>query len=429
MSYTIYAVIDPDNAVTEDVENNNIVKREVQVLPGDETVDGVAPRVETFKFNNNDTVYDKDVTVVTTAKDYAQQNVTPVGVKDMNVVELIYSQAANVWVPVRSTGWLSYTNNFDYSLFAHGGVRYVQTWVSDKNGNVSRYPYQQQINYTGDDALNCTHIQRDATQTYRRDLDVGDTLSVEMGVCEGDPDLYIWPPDYADGSPAYVSNLEGTQEEFLSFEATVKGTYTVEVYGYNKSEYKILMETGPMTPTNGVSSTLQMMAPSPYTTAGISNKPQPSAPVLPPDSKPSITMGVAPAPYDVAPPKEPVVDGAETGTITATNGMPVIGGTAEPNSTVELTIDLSSSQSVASGLSTSQSVVYETTANGDGKWEIDLANDAPVSGTVPNGGLPTGTYDMTITSTDTNGNTSKPTTIKLAVPAAQMMVYIPIVSK
>jgi hypothetical protein len=175
----------------------------------------------------------------------------------------------------------------------------MQAWVSDKNGNVSRYPYQQQINYTGDDAESCTLIQRDATQSYRKELDVGEQLSVEMGICDGDADLYIWPPDYAEGSPAYVSNLEGDATEFLSFDAKVKGIYTVEVYGYNTAEYKILMETGPMTATTSVMSVPQALSPWSYTTAGITDKIQPSAPVLPPDSQPSITMGVVPAPYEL----------------------------------------------------------------------------------------------------------------------------------
>jgi len=285
--YTLYAVIDPDDTVAEDIEDNNVVSRTVQVLPGGGGIDGVAPHVDAFSVNGGaDVVYDQDVALQVEATDFAQGGVTPSGVAGMYFVEFLFNESAGVWVPVGSSGWITFTHGSTWSLVPQGGLRFLQAWASDAQANISRYPYQQQINYI----RSCDCVSRDGARTYRQSLAQGDVLSVEVVPCQGDPDLYIWPPDWEDGRPPWVSNLyAGT--EVLSITVPISGVYQIEVYGYTAAHYNIQIET--QSASSVLASTSTEAA---SYTAGVTDKPQRTAPALPPASVPQTIMGVPPAP-------------------------------------------------------------------------------------------------------------------------------------
>jgi uncharacterized repeat protein (TIGR01451 family) len=123
---------------------------------------------------------------------------------------------------------------------------------------------------------------------------------------------------------------------------------------------------------------------------------------------------------DSVPPEPPVI-GDGTGIITTTDSTPVITSTAEPGSTIRLTIELEDGSTL----------VYETTADANGDWSIDLGSDTPISGELPEGGLPPGEYALTVTATDAAGNVSEPTTGTLVIEgggtAGSGTVYLPII--
>jgi hypothetical protein len=87
-------------------------------------------------------------------------------------------------------------------------------------------------------------VARNQARIYRRDLEAGESLNVQLKPQSGDPDLYIWPPDWAEGRPPWVSNLEGKADDSLTFVAPVKGTYQIEVYGYTRAEYELTIQEG-----------------------------------------------------------------------------------------------------------------------------------------------------------------------------------------
>jgi hypothetical protein len=122
-------------------------------------------------------------------------------------------------------------------------------------------------------------------------------------------------------------------------------------------------------------------------------------------------------PNDPTPPDAPIFTSP-----TLTNSpTPTISGTAEAGVTITLTIDLGGGASVT----------YTTTADGGGNWSIDLANDTPTDGALPEGGLSDGSYPVTVTSTNGAGNTSTQytLTVQTSTPAASTTLYLPLIER
>jgi hypothetical protein len=123
---------------------------------------------------------------------------------------------------------------------------------------------------------------------------------------------------------------------------------------------------------------------------------------------------------DVAKPSDPDAP-VVTSPATSDTPTPTISGTAEAGVTITLTIDLGGGASVT----------YETTADGDGNWRIDLADDDPTDGALPDGSLSDGTYPVTVTATNETGSasTSHTLTVQTSTPAAGATLYLPLIAR
>jgi hypothetical protein len=138
------------------------------------------------------------------------------------------------------------------------------------------------------------------------------------------------------------------------------------------------------------------------------------------DSTATIDLGVYEAIPDTTAPNPPVVTGGPT--IETDDPTPPFSGTAEPGSTITVVIDLGGGESVT----------YETTADGNGDWSIDLGSDTPTDGTLPSEGLGTDSYPVSITATDAADNASTPTALTLTItagPADFTTLYLPFVAR
>ncbi len=82
------------------------------------------------------------------------------------------------------------------------------------------------------------------------------------------------------------------------------------------------------------------------------------------------------------------------------NTAPILVGTAEANSTVNVTV------TPAGG----SPITYVATTDASGNWAIDTSTAAPATGAMPAGGLPDGVVGLTVVSTDAAGNASTPGT-------------------
>ena len=281
-SYTLYAIIDPENRVAESVEGNNVVSRTLSVLP--QAVDQVAPRVDSFTINGGEvSVIERRVRLDALASDPTPSS----GLQSLLYQEFEFSQAANQWVPVRTSGWQEYKvarSGYSWDLVDSSGIKYLYAWVADSSGNISAFPYLTPINYVPPRE----RVGRNMARSYRYYLEAGQGMEVRVEPFRGDPDLYVWPSN--PNEPPYVSNLPGEVVDRINFTAAASGEYQVEVYGYSEAEYRLVVVVGDAASVAASSGNTPDMA------AASSGKDVRTESALPRDSVPAAQQSLPPAP-------------------------------------------------------------------------------------------------------------------------------------
>lgn len=279
-TYTLFAVIDPNNTVPEASESNNTVKRTITVLSAAD--DQLAPRVDSFTINGGQSITDRrEVMLDVTASDAEPSS----GLASLMFVEYEYSHGAQQWVPVQSSGWVSYETArtaYPWRLLPSAGIRYLYAWAADAAGNISLYPFKASIGYRPA----ADYLAANQGRVYRYMLEPGQQLTVQVELLSGDPDVYVWTPDAS--APPYVSNLSSGVDE-VRFVATTGGVYQIEVYGYTAAEYRLNIS---------VSATLGAASPQ----AGGENpqKAKLGQPQIPLGSEPGTQIALPPAPTTAA---------------------------------------------------------------------------------------------------------------------------------
>jgi hypothetical protein len=286
-TYDIYAVIDPENAVAEDNELNNVVIRTITVAKPNE--DTTVPVVQSITItgdgSNTQTAQTPNVTLDVTAID-PEPNLS--GMQSINIIEYEYNQGARQWIPIAQSDWLAYTTvtgAYRWSLQPSIGMHYLQVRAMDNAGNVSVGDSQQMTNYQP----TFDRVERDETRVYRYTVEDGQSLSVALEVLEGDADLYVWSS--REDQSAWVSNQSvGDEQVVIPASKIVPGVYQVEVYGYSAATYRLHVTKG---------STQQIQSADIRTELSSTvaqEKPQPQAPVVPVASVPDARQGTIPAP-------------------------------------------------------------------------------------------------------------------------------------
>jgi len=282
--HTIYAVIDPADKISETLESNNVVSRTLRVWPLD--IDQTPPRVDSFTINNG-AASTSEVTVTLAVSASDPTNPPPSsGMRWVLFLEQEFVQGAGFWVPAQSSGWLDYSatpSSYAWTLLPSAGAKYIQAWAEDRAGNISLLPHADIINYIpASDS-----VAQGESRVYRYSLHVGDRLTVRVEPLNGDPDLYVWAPDYNDPTtprPPWVSDNLDTTVEQVSFIAPVDGTYQVEIYGYTAAEYRLTVN---VTATVGVAADAL-----PDTVVPDAVKEVPTEPIVPLDNEPSGYQGL-----------------------------------------------------------------------------------------------------------------------------------------
>jgi hypothetical protein len=232
-SYTLYAVLDPHNKVPESDENNNLIKRTVTVLPT--LVDMDAPAIETLTVNGGaPTTQSTAISVTVSAVDAEHP------IRSIYLVEYEYIRGADQWVPVQWSGWLDYDETpmqYTWTLLSSPGIKYIQAWAADERGNATSYPALAVINYFPADE---DQVAAGQVRLYRFAMKAGDRLSAFLIPSQGDPDLYVWPPDFQTRSP-WITNLRNGVDE-VGFVAPMAGAYQLEIAGYTDARYRSAVE-------------------------------------------------------------------------------------------------------------------------------------------------------------------------------------------
>ena len=313
---TIFVIIDPDNRVAERDESNNIVQRTLRIAPT--ATDQIAPQIDGIGLVGGDEaiVANRELTLEVAASDPDPGS----GVQHIHLIEYVYLQETQRWVPMASSGWLPFGDNpgrYAWTLLPQPGMRYLQLRARDATGNISIGSARRLLTYQAPS----DRIGRGQTRVYRYQLAANQSLEVNLEVLDGDADLYVWS-SRTDQS-ARVSNLEGSEDERVRIEANqiVPGLYQVEVFGYTSAEYRITTLIGEATgsqPSRAI--------------GGISQaKSIPTTPMVPVSALPDERAGdlpTNPAPSEPTPTSTATAGPSPTPTRTAT-----VGPSATPTST------------------------------------------------------------------------------------------------
>jgi len=285
--YTLYAIIDPAESIEESLETNNRVSRTLTVLPSGR--DGVAPRVDAFTADNGaDSTADPNVRLDVRASDPTPSS----GLQSVLYQEFEFSPGANQWVPARHSGWLDFataSTDYGWELLSSPGVKYLHAWVADQGGNISLFPFKERINYVPATA----RVGLNQANVYRYQLAPGDQAVVTLTPVEGDPDLYIWPPN--PDAPPYVSNLAGSAVDSVRFSPSgpdftgdAEGEFQIEIYGYTAATYQLSVQISPGVATASLA-------------GGVDPDKSPlTQPLLNPDSVPASRQALPTAPVSSA---------------------------------------------------------------------------------------------------------------------------------
>jgi hypothetical protein len=237
--YVIWAAIDPDNQVAETNEANNVISRTVSVWPS--PADTTPPVTTGFLVDGGaENTSSRAITLSVTAID----NVAPVRV---HYVEQHYNQGSRAWIPVQQTDWLPYGQVHQWTLHPDSGLRYLQAWVADAEGNISQSPLEAQINYLP--ALDQVAVGE--VKVYRQSLTANQCLTVRIDLPSGDPDLYIWPPNYRNGDTYWYSINGPDQVEQIRFAAPTSGNYQIEIEGADRTAamYRMVVQVSESCPS------------------------------------------------------------------------------------------------------------------------------------------------------------------------------------
>ena len=269
---TIVAIVDPANKLGEAVKSNNRVARTLTLQPS--AGGGAAPILTGLAVNAGaEETTSPVITLTLTLHDAGSATAAA-----MYLVEREYVLSARRWVAVQNSGWLPFTPAHVMTLTEHGGLRYLQAWVSDGAGNISLAAATASINYNPP----AGSVPGGQVRLYRRALTAGQRLSVTLQPTAGDADLYVWAPD---GSLAGYSNGNGLAVDSVNVTAPADGDYQIEVFGYVDAVYALAVAVD------------DAAAPGTLAPANIApNKVARSQPFVPQGSAPSEQVALPPPP-------------------------------------------------------------------------------------------------------------------------------------
>jgi hypothetical protein len=149
-----------------------------------------------------------------------------------------------------------------FTLSDHAGVHYIRVYVVDGAGNTSSVYAESFINCTPP----CASVAANTRAVYQRDILLGSRVTVRLIPCAGDPNLYVWSPDFTTGRPPWVDFQEGLTPEQVSFTAPVSGVYEAQVVGVTDAQYTIEIVVTPagMEQSAGYTQSSTAMPPEPF---------------------------------------------------------------------------------------------------------------------------------------------------------------------
>ncbi len=241
----ILAVIDPENAVVESDEDNNVVitERTVSLVQGSDTY---PPTIHDLRVNGGEAeVGQRTVSLSAIIEDGVDPNKPAALVSGPNSVYYVelhwYSGVANgsgSWIPVNWTQWMPYNGEATaFVLHPTSGLRFLQAWGADAAGNISSLPAGRSLTYIPEE----DEVAAGEIRVYRKEVAAGQCLKVEVTPSQNDmdPDLYVWSPA---GSLQGLSNNSAGIKDTVTIQPTATGSYQIEVEGFTDAGYHLTIQ-------------------------------------------------------------------------------------------------------------------------------------------------------------------------------------------
>jgi len=235
-NYLLYAVIDSSNKVVEQDETNNVIVRQISVMPPPNPGDHTSPIVNLFKINlGAATTENLDVSLYLSASDVGSR------VTKTIFAEFVYSQTINTWVPVYTSDWMPFSGSsstYSWKIDTTPGAHYLISWVSDQYGNISA-PYMTHINYNPSTIM----LEQNQVSIYRLALQAGQTITATLTSISGDADIYAFSPVHIDGNRVLVGASYSTgSEDKIVIHAAETGIFQLEIEGYSAAQYSLTLQ-------------------------------------------------------------------------------------------------------------------------------------------------------------------------------------------
>ena len=225
------------NTATISVTGDGSFRRSafVLLLPVPPNTDVIPPVVHSLTIDDQDVLTNPTVTLHISATDN-------VGVQWMNLHEWeLTTRPLPHWSMVRSTGWITYQPEFQWTLLPDSGTHFMGVWVADAAHNVS-HTDRRAIDFASLLLPNET-VPLHRVVPYLVYYDAGVNVTATLTPTSGDADLYVWYP-HSFFWPDQRSTSPVTMTDVVTFTTPRAGVYLFIVYGHTAATYDLSIEPG-----------------------------------------------------------------------------------------------------------------------------------------------------------------------------------------
>lgn len=177
--------------------------------------DVIPPRVDSVLISDRDILTDPNVTISVEASD--DQGVAWMVVREWQLNPAPVPR----WEEVRTSGWMPYASEIDWTLGSSSGAHFVAVWVADAALNHS---------YVGAHSLDYASLVQSGEEVGANELvpylvhyEAGEAVNATLNSTSGNADLYVWYPN------SYVlpddASLNPSGPDSISFTAPSTGNY------------------------------------------------------------------------------------------------------------------------------------------------------------------------------------------------------------
>lgn len=234
-TYTVRASIDPDNAIEESNEVDNVREASFYVRAGG--VDFTPPTGSIVAAGGSPFTSNWDVNLSLPASDSGS------GVAFMRVEAFFFNPVSGGLGSYFDTGWIDYQSNFSLAslLIFTGDIDAYAVNYADWEGNISP-TYWTAVTYC--ESLLTEFVFYDEIVYYPFYLQYGQKANITLNNVWGDADLFVIAPSDPPGYASWFSQNDGITSENISLTGFEEGVYWIGVFGYDWSEYRLLCSGG-----------------------------------------------------------------------------------------------------------------------------------------------------------------------------------------